>query len=90
MTKGSNVTIELFGIPRHRAGIGEVVVAPGTIREALVSLQQTCPNLRDLIRDGGLAPQYLLSVDGLSFIGDLNQVLAPGSHLILLSADVGG
>lgn len=87
----SGITIELFGIPRHRAGRPEVQVPAGTIRDVLLSLQQACPALKDLRRDnGGLAPQYLLSVDGRSFLGDLNQTLVPGSRLILLSADVGG
>lgn len=87
----TSVTIELFGIPRHRAGRAEVRVPAGTLNEVLLSLQSACPGLKDVRRDDGrLAPEYLLSIDGRSFLGDLNQTLVAGARLILLSADVGG
>ena len=58
------VTIELFGIPRARAGRSEVVVAATTAREALTALSVVCPALGGLCRpDGRLAPQFLLSLD---------------------------
>ena len=59
--------------------------------EVLRAVKQACPKLADLIRaDGGLAPHYLLSVDGVGFATDMTQVLKSGTHLLLLSADAGG
>jgi hypothetical protein len=88
---GTAVVIEFYGIPRCRAGRAELVVSAGTVREALAAIRASCPGLADLCRsDGSLAPHYLLSRDGQRFVTDPNVPLAPGEHLLLLSADAGG
>jgi molybdopterin converting factor small subunit len=85
------VTVEFFGIPRVRAGRAEITVAAATAREALAAVAQACPALKEICRsDGGLAPQYLLSLDGVRFVTDLAESLQPGERLLLLSADAGG
>jgi hypothetical protein len=85
------ITIELFGIPRARAGRPRFEAQATTAFEALTALAAACPGLDDLLRaDGGLAPHYLLSLDGCSFLRDLEQLLQPGTRLLLLSADAGG
>jgi molybdopterin converting factor small subunit len=85
------VTIELFGVPRARAGRQEVVVPATTAGEALAALVDACPDLAGVCRpDGRLAPHYLLSLDGQRFVTDLDQPLQPGDRLLLLSADAGG
>jgi molybdopterin converting factor small subunit len=87
----SEVTVELFGISRARAGRGEVVVAAATAREALVALTAACPALVGLLRpDGRLSPHFLLSLDGRRFVTELEQPLQTGDRLLLLSADAGG
>lgn len=91
MAEDLPVVIELYGVPRLRAGRGEVPVPAGTVRAALRSLEAACPALAGLVRSTGrLAPHYLLSVDGEQFLDDLDQPLRPGQRLVLLSADAGG
>ena len=85
------ITIELFGMPRARAGMKEVVVPASTVAEALAEVIKECPKLGDVVRaDGSLSPQYLLSLDGQRFVTDLSHPLRSEDRLLLLSADAGG
>lgn len=85
------ITIELFGMPRARAGVRELAVSAATVGEALVEVIEKCPQLADLVKaDGTLSPQYLLSLDGQRFLTDGSQPLRSGDRLLLLSADAGG
>ena len=85
------ITIELFGMPRARAGVRELVVSAATIGEALAEVVARCRALTDLVNaDGKLASQYLLSLDGKRFVSDVSQPLQPGDRLLLLSSDAGG
>jgi hypothetical protein len=85
------VTIELYGIPRVRAGLAQLVVPAGTLREALRAAEHACPGLGRLVRnDGRLDPQFLLSIDGRRFVMSLEEAVLPGERLLLLSADAGG
>ncbi len=85
------ITVEFFGIPRQRAGRGEVSVRARTVGEALAAVVRQCPSLSGLrSADGTLAKQFLLSLNGERFITDLEEVLTGGEHLLLLSADAGG
>jgi molybdopterin converting factor small subunit len=84
------VTVELFGVPRQRAGRAEVQVVAGTVTEVLAALVQACPGLAGLVQQGRLSPHYLLSLDGREFVSDPARVLHPGDRLLLLSADAGG
>jgi molybdopterin converting factor small subunit len=86
-----SVTIELFGVPRARAGRKELVVAAATAAEALAAAVKECPGLAEVCRaDRRLAPQYLLSLDGKRFVTDLSEALSCGDRLLLFSADAGG
>ncbi len=85
------ITVELYGIPRERAGRAEWTVEAHTVREALTALERACPRLAGLLlADGRVAPEYLLSIDGRRFVADASEVLRPGERVLLLSADVGG
>ncbi len=85
------ITIELFGMPRARGGVRELVVSAGTVGEALAQVVAKCPALVDVVNaDGRLASQYLLSLDGKRFVSDVSQPLQPGDRLLLLSSDAGG
>lgn len=85
------ITIELFGIPRQRAGVAAVTVQAVTLADALGQLEATCPKLAGILqRDGSLAPHFLLSVNGERFVGNLHQNLTPDARLLLLAADAGG
>jgi molybdopterin converting factor small subunit len=86
-----SVTIELFGVPRARAGRKELVVSAATAGEALAAAVEECPGLGEVCAaDRRLAPQYLLSLDGKRFVTDLSETLKAGDRLLLLSADAGG
>jgi hypothetical protein len=83
--------VEFYGMPRHRAGRAELVVPAGAVADVLQAVRRACPGLDDLVRqDGYLAPHYLLSIDGASFVTDVRQRLQGGTRLLLLSADAGG
>lgn len=85
------ITIELFGMPRARAGLKELAVSASNVSEALAEVVKNCSQLADVLTtNGSLAPQYLLSLDGQQFISDLSHRLRPGDRLLLLSADAGG
>jgi len=85
------LTVEFFGIPRQRAGCAETAIRGESLAEILTELELSFPTLRGLRRpDGGLSPHYLLSLDGDRFLTDPHERLAPGSRLLLLSADAGG
>ncbi len=85
------ITVEFYGIPRHRAGRPELVVRAHDVAALLRAVQAACPQLRDLCDAGGLlAGHYLLSLDGKRFLGDVGTKLTDGAHVLLLSADPGG
>jgi molybdopterin converting factor small subunit len=85
------VTVEFFGVPRHRAGRAELAVVAGSVAEMLAEIERACPQLAGMVRaDGRLSSHYLLSIDGRQFVSDLRQELRPGSRVLLLSADAGG
>lgn len=91
MHRIGEVTVELFGVPRLRAGRSQLTVAAGTVREALRAIEVACPGLAGLVcADRQLAPHYLISIDGKQFVTDLSSPLRPGDRLLLLSADAGG
>ncbi len=87
---GERVTVEFFGVPRLRAGRAELAVEARTVAEALAAVERACPRLEGLVNAGGLAPHYLLSVNGERFVTGLEEPLRPGTRLLLLSADAGG
>jgi molybdopterin converting factor small subunit len=86
----AQVTIELFGIPRRRAGVAQVAVAAETVRAALQQLESRCPQLEGLLQSSGLSPHYLLSIDGERFVGNLDMAVPADARLLLFSADAGG
>ena len=90
MGAGEQVTVEFYGVPRLLAGRAELTVPPGPLGEVLAAVERACPRLQGLVQEGRLAPQYLLSLDGREFVTELSRELAPGTRLLLLSADAGG
>lgn len=86
------IRIEMFGIPRLRAGRGECEVVASTVGQALRGLAVICPGLSGsvLVEGERIAPSYRLSLNGDRFLTDPLTPLKVGDALILLSADVGG
>jgi molybdopterin converting factor small subunit len=85
------VTIELFGVPRMRAGLAQVIVEAATVGDALVALGRACPALAgSVIVGNGVHPAYRLSINGQVFVTDTARALQPGDALLLMAADAGG
>ena len=87
------IHIELYGVPRLRAGTARLTVEGTSVAEALDALAHACPALADHVirpEGGGLHAAYRLSLNGDRFISDPATPLADGDTLLLLAADVGG
>jgi sulfur-carrier protein len=85
------VTIELYGVARVRAGIDRVEVEAASIGAAMRALARRCPSLEGaVVREGWLAPSYMIAVNGLQMTADPATPLRDGDALVLLSADAGG
>jgi len=85
------ITIELFGVPRLRAGSAEITVEARSLGEAVRALAVACPALEpSVIQDGKLLAHYLVALNGRQLTADPDTPLSPGDTLVLLSADGGG
>ena len=87
------IHIELYGVPRLRAGMARLTVEGACVAEALDALARACPALANhiIVPEGrGVHPAYRLSVNGDRFVSDPATPLADGDTLLLLAADVGG
>ena len=85
------VRIELFGVPRHRAGVAEIEVEATTLGEALRETRRRLPQLdRICLADGRLCIGYLANLNGRMFVTDPNTPLAAGDCVLILSSDAGG
>lgn len=86
-----NVTFEMYGVARLRAGRDKVQVSAATLGAALGALETACPVLAGaLIENGRLGRHYRLSLNGREFVSDPDRPLAEGDILIVLSAEAGG
>lgn len=91
----TTLTIELYGIPRQRAGCArcELHFAAGqvTLQAALSRLAEELPGLAgECIRNGCLLPAYAANLGGERFVSDPDFILPDGAELLILSADAGG
>jgi molybdopterin-guanine dinucleotide biosynthesis protein A len=88
----AQVSVELFGVPRLRAGVGRLTVSAGTLGDALAALSRACPALLGsvLTGEGSLHPAYTVNLNGERFTRDPSTPLRDGDAMILLAVDVGG
>lgn len=85
------VRIELFGVPRMRAGTDSLEVEARTLGEAFQALGRAHPELSPGVVDAdGLKPHYLVAVNGLQLTRDPKTRLDPGDVVSILSAEAGG
>ena len=85
------VHVELFGIPRQRAGLESIDVPAQTLGEMLRLLQQRLPQLAEsCFENGHLKSGFLANINGKSFTTDPAAVLNDGDSVLILSADAGG
>jgi len=85
------VTVELFGIPRARAGIAHTAAFGSTLGDVFVDLAQRYPLLGDACIHGRfLKPGYTANLRGERFVTDPATRLMDGDSILLLSLDAGG
>lgn len=83
--------VELYGIPRLRAGRDFLELEASTLGEALLELASAFPGLAGTVVVGDrLQPAFKASINSERFVEDPGEPLRPTDLLILLSADVGG
>jgi len=85
------VTIELFGIPRARAGVAVATVNGKCLGDALADLASQFPGLAESCIEGRkLRPGYRANLRGERFVTDPETPLTDGDTLLLLTLDAGG
>ena len=89
------ITIELFGVPRLRAGTGLITLYSDIagFGEALDRLARYFPMLDGKViqrPQGQVHPAYRLCLNGDRFVTDPATPLREGDTLLLFAADVGG
>jgi sulfur-carrier protein len=85
------ISVELYGVPRLRAGTKLMRVEASTLGQALVELGRICPALEEsVLHQGRLHEAFQLSLNGDRFVSDPQTPLQEGDVLLLLSADAGG
>jgi molybdopterin converting factor small subunit len=90
-THAPRIEVELFGVPRLRAGVPRLTVEAANLGDALLALGRASPALLGTVLDGGkLHPSYTVNLNGDRFITDPATPLSPGDSLLLLALDVGG
>lgn len=85
------VTVELYGVPRLRAGASRAEVPAGSLASILRALAAALPGLTpDILDDGRLTEHALIAIDGREIVADPGREIADGSVLVLISAQAGG
>ena len=85
------VVVELYGLPRLRAGAERAELSPGSLHVLLRELVAALPGLQpDIIRDGQLTEHALIAIDGRALLIDPTADIADGAVLVLISAQAGG
>ena len=89
------IRVELYGIPRLRAGTNEIVVAveaqPVTLGAVIRRLAQQYPGLAAECFDGDLLREgFVANIGGEQFISAPDSPLTGDRPLLIMSADAGG
>lgn len=85
------VTVELFGIPRVRAGVSQTVADGSTLGDVFCDLAQRFPALAETCISGRrLKAGFTANIRGELFVTDPNTSLREGDSILLLSMDAGG
>ena len=90
------VRVELFGTPRIRTGRRQVELSipqPANRGRLIAALVQECPALvgHGLKEDlTGLEDGFAFNLNGLTFPGESDFILAQGDSVLLISSQAGG
>ena len=86
-----HVTVELFGIPRSRAGVSQTAAEGGTLGDVFADLANRFPALGETCIAGRtLKPGYTANLRGEQFVTDPAIRLNEGDVILLMSLDAGG
>ena len=85
------VQVELFGIPRQRAGHSVVEAHGPRLADVLSHLALRLTALDECCIDvDRLRPGYVASLSGKRFVSDPQTCIDPGEVVLIFSADAGG
>ncbi len=86
------IRVEFYGVPRARAGCGQVELPRGShLGELLRELARRFPQLEgDCLRDGRPTESCIINLDGRRFVRDPATGLDGVHTVLVLSADSGG
>jgi molybdopterin converting factor small subunit len=85
------VTVELFGIPRLRAGVAQTDANGSTLGDVFWDLAQRFPELGEAcVSDRRLKAGFTANLRGEQFVTDPNTYLKEGDSVLLMSMDAGG
>ncbi|MCE9547894.1 MAG: MoaD/ThiS family protein [Planctomycetia bacterium] len=87
----TSIRVELFGIPRQRAGVAETSAEGNRLADVLADLAARFPGLAEACIDAGrLRPGYVANLRGERFVSDPDTPISADDCLLILSADAGG
>jgi molybdopterin converting factor small subunit len=85
------VEVELFGIPRARAGVAQTSAVGGNLGDVLADLARKFPPLAETCIDGRtLRPGFIVNLGAERFVTAPETPLSDGDTVLLLSLDAGG
>lgn len=86
-----SIVVELYGIPRSRAGVERTIVEGTRLGDVLQSLSVASPDLAAACIDGDrLKSGFTANLNGERFITAPDTPLQQGDTILLLSLDAGG
>jgi molybdopterin converting factor small subunit len=85
------VAVELFGIPRARAGLAQTSAVGKNLGDVLADLAKKFPPLAESCIDGrSLRPGFIVNLSAEQFVTSPETPLRDGDTVLLLSLDAGG
>lgn len=85
------IAVELFGIPRARAGTAATSAVGENLGDVLADLAKRFPQLAESCIDGReLRTGYIANLGAQQFVTEPDTPLNEGDTLLLLSLDAGG
>jgi len=85
------VAVELFGIPRARAGIAQTFAVGDNLGDVLMDLATRFPRLAETCIEGrALRSGFIANLGAERFVTSSDTPLSEGDTILLLSLDAGG
>jgi molybdopterin converting factor small subunit len=87
----ASIRLEFFGVARSRANVAAVDLDVENLFDIVARVREQFPSLVELcVKNGQLAPGWLLNINGAVFTRDLSIALDDGDSVLLIPADAGG